>query len=527
MRSVALLLAVALPVLAVSTANSDAVAVCEYLHTTYPQYTVWDPTGPDALQTFWNQSYYMNAVTEYWNGVNAENRPACTFFPATAQQVAVAVQQLNHHPDAPFALKSGGHNFNVGFSSTKGGVLISFHENLSSTTRNPDGQTFDVGPGARWGDVYAVAEKTNQVLVGGRLANIGVAGFTLGGGLSYYSAQYGLTCDNVVNYEVVLPNATIVNANRTSHPDLWWALRGGGNRFGIVTKFTFQAHPLGDAGKIWGGIKVYTADKRAAIFEALAEFIRDYPDAKAAVIPTFDFGLPGALISNPMLFFFYDGRTPSEGAFAGLDKIEALLDGTKTTTYTELTNQAGGAKIYGIKAAARVNTFPNLDPGNMSTLLEAHWSTYQAMIRNDSSRDIDIQIGTFTPQPLSVRIANASQARGGNALGLDPRHGDRFWVENDLIWVNEHCNEACPGYLKEVADRVNVVFNETLRGARPTNYEAGDVDFVSVNPLFMNDAADYQDVYASYGTENQARLERIAKAYDPDRFMFRQGGWKL
>lgn len=192
MRSVALLLAAALPALATSTANSDAVAVCEYLHTTYPQYTVWDPTGPDALQTFWNQSYYTNAVTEYWNGVNAENRPACTFFPANAQQVAAAVQQLNQHPDAPFALKSGGHNFNVGFSSTKGGVLISFHENLSSTTRNPDGQTFDVGPGARWGDVYAVAEKTNQVLVGGRLANIGVAGFTLGGGLSYYSAQYVL-----------------------------------------------------------------------------------------------------------------------------------------------------------------------------------------------------------------------------------------------------------------------------------------------------------------------------------------------
>ncbi|RAL10241.1 FAD-binding oxidoreductase [Aspergillus homomorphus CBS 101889] len=238
---------------------------------------------------------------------------------------------------------------------------------------------------------------------------------------------YGLTCDNVVNFEVVLLNATIVNANRTCHPDLWWALRGGGNLFGIVTRSTFQAHPLEDSGKGWGGIRVYTADKRQAIFEALATFIRDYPDAKAAVIPTFDSGLPGALISNPMLFFFYDGSTPSEGACAGLEAIEALLDGTKTTTYTDLANQAGGAKIYGIKAAARVNTFPNLNPHNMSSLLEAHWSTYQFIIKNDASRNIDIQIGTFRLQPLSVRIARVSQERGGNALGLNPDHGDRFF----------------------------------------------------------------------------------------------------
>lgn len=188
MIAAALLLAVAVPVLA--GPNTDAVSVCQHLHAVYPQYTVWDPTGTYATETFWNQSYYTNTVKEYWNGVNANNRPACAFFPANAEQVSVAVQQLNKYPTAPFALKSGGHNFNAGFSSTNGGVLLSFNENLSSTTRNPDGQTFDVGPGARWGDVYAVTEKTNQVVVGGRLANIGVAGYTLGGGLSYYSAQY-------------------------------------------------------------------------------------------------------------------------------------------------------------------------------------------------------------------------------------------------------------------------------------------------------------------------------------------------
>lgn len=283
----------------------------------------------------------------------------------------------------------------------------------------------------------------------------------------------------MVNFEVVLPNGTVVDANSSSHPDLWWALKGGGNRFGIVTKFTFKGHPLGVDGQVWGGIRFYAGDKREELFTALAKFIREYPDAKAAVIPTFNFGLPGAIVSNPALFFFYDGPTPPPGTFAGLEDVEAIINGTDTTTYTDLANEAGGAKIYGINAAAHVNTFPNMSPENMNELLELHWETYQSQIKNDSSKNLDIQIGTFTPQPLSVRIAEASVASGGNALGLDPKHGDRFWVENDLIWINPICNEACPGYLRKVAESVRAEFDARFVGEKPTNYQSGDVEYVT------------------------------------------------
>jgi FAD/FMN-containing dehydrogenase len=110
--------------------------------------------------------------------VNAQNRPACVLFPFTAEEVSYAVRQLNKYPNTQFALKSGGHNFNAGVSSTNGGVLISFNEKLSSVTRPASGVSFEVGPGARWGNVYEIAAKTNYVVVGGRLANIGVAGLT-------------------------------------------------------------------------------------------------------------------------------------------------------------------------------------------------------------------------------------------------------------------------------------------------------------------------------------------------------------
>ncbi|EAW20769.1 FAD-binding oxidoreductase [Aspergillus fischeri NRRL 181] len=265
---------------ALGGASADAVAVRQHLYATYPSLTVWDPLSSYGAETSSNRDKYTSALQGYWNAVNARNRPA-----------------------------------------TNGGVLISFNENLSSVTRSADGESFKVGPGARLGDVYEVTAKTNQVVVGGRVANIG-----------------GLPCDNVLNFQVVLGNGTIVDANRISHSDLWWALRGGGNRFGIVTKFTLQADDLGDNGQVCGGIRSYSADKRQ-VFKALSTFIRDYPDAKAAVIPTFSFGSPG---SNPTIVFFYNGSTPPANAFSGLEDVEPILDTTATTTYVNITNQTGG-----------------------------------------------------------------------------------------------------------------------------------------------------------------------------------------
>ncbi|GFG03141.1 hypothetical protein IFM61392_02653 [Aspergillus lentulus] len=524
MKAKALIATALLASSALGAASADAVAVCQQLYATYPSLTVWDPLGSYGAESVSNGDKYTSALQGYWNSMNAQYRPACVFFPSTADEVSYAVQQLNKYPTTQFALKSGGHNFNVGVSSTNGGVLISFNENLSSVTRSADGESFEVGPGARWDDVYEVTAKTNQVVVGGRLANIGVAGLTLGGGLSYYSSQYGLACDNVLNFQVVLGNGTIANANRTSHSDLWWALRGGGNRFGIVTKFTLQAHDLGDNGQVWGGIRSYSVDKRQEVFKALSTFIRDYPDAKAAVIPTFSFGPSG---STPTIFFFYDGSTPPANAFSGLENVEAILDTTATTTYVNITNLTGGARPDGFSVGARVNTFPSLKPEKTSQLLEALFELYQNQIRNISSRDIDIQMGAFTPQPLSVRIARASANQGGNALGLDPANGDRIWVENNLMWTNPVCNEACPAYLREITNQATSDFTSTFEDETPTNYQWGDIRFISLNPLFMNDAADDQDVYSSYGAKNKARLQQIAQAYDSAGFMKRQGGWVL
>ena len=173
-----------------SANTSDTDAVCSYLYQKYPQYLAWDTKGSYASETASNASVYNEINKIYWNAQNSLNRAACAFFPANAEQVSDAVKALNKYSSVNYALKSGGHQPAPGFSSTDGGVLISFEPNLNSTVRTDDGKHFVVGAGGRWGSVYKTAEETNQVVVGGRLGHIGVGGYVLGGGLSYYSAQY-------------------------------------------------------------------------------------------------------------------------------------------------------------------------------------------------------------------------------------------------------------------------------------------------------------------------------------------------
>jgi FAD/FMN-containing dehydrogenase len=93
-----------------------------------------------------------------------------------------------------------------------------------------------VGPGNRWLDVYEYLTPQGLSVIGGRDAEIGVGGLTLGGGISWYSGRHGWACDGVKNYEVVVASGEILEVNQETYPDLYWALRGGGNNFGVVTR---------------------------------------------------------------------------------------------------------------------------------------------------------------------------------------------------------------------------------------------------------------------------------------------------
>lgn len=200
--------------------SKDTTAVCNALYAAYPHQLVYDPLGSLGSKTLSNATLYRTTRTDYWNGHNGDNRAACAFYPGDAKAVAFAVTKLNQYPSVGFALKSGGHNANLGFSSVNGGVLISFRPNLASTVVSADRQTADVGPGSKWDEAVTECGKYGKAVVGGRLGHVGVGGYTLGGGLSFLTSQYGFAAENVMSYELVLANATIVNVNRQSHPGM-------------------------------------------------------------------------------------------------------------------------------------------------------------------------------------------------------------------------------------------------------------------------------------------------------------------
>lgn len=131
---------------------------------------------------------------------------------------------------------------------------------FNSNSYDPQTKIATVGTGQKWETVYAALEQYNVSVAGGRIADVGVGGFTLGGGYSWISNQVGLTCDTVVEFEAVLPTGKIVTVNKSSYPDLFFGLKvskflrtqdpnflnssaqGGGNQFGIVTTFKFNTH---------------------------------------------------------------------------------------------------------------------------------------------------------------------------------------------------------------------------------------------------------------------------------------------
>jgi FAD/FMN-containing dehydrogenase len=188
-------------------------------------------------------SEYSDEQNNYWSMGCSALKPSCILYPTSASEVATIIQILNDNNET-FALKSGGHNPNEGFSSIQSGPLISTKQ-LNEVTFDPASMTVRVGPGNDWEDVHKALEGTNVTVVGGRIGEVGVGGYVVGGGLSFLSTQYGWAANNIVSFEVVLANATIVTASNTTHPDLYRALKGGGNNFGVVTAYNMIAHPMG------------------------------------------------------------------------------------------------------------------------------------------------------------------------------------------------------------------------------------------------------------------------------------------
>jgi FAD/FMN-containing dehydrogenase len=155
--------------------------------------------------------------------------------------VARAIAFARAH-DAPLAVRGGGHN-GAGLGVVDDGVVIDLAA-MNDVIVDADARTVRVGGGATWGQVDEVTAEHGVVVPSGIISTTGVGGLTLGGGLGHLSRGFGLTIDNLIGADVVLADGSQVHASVDDHPDLFWALRGGGGNFGVVTSFEFRSNPL-------------------------------------------------------------------------------------------------------------------------------------------------------------------------------------------------------------------------------------------------------------------------------------------
>jgi FAD/FMN-containing dehydrogenase len=188
----------------------------------------------------------------------------------------IACVRFGRQHGVEIAIRGGGHNA-AGLGVWDDALVIDFSL-LRSTTVNPDDHTVRVDAGCTWGDVDHATGAFGMATPSGFLASTGVAGLTLGGGIGYLSRRFGLTVDNLLSADVVLADGTFVTASERSHSDLFWALRGGGGNFGVVTSFTFRCHDIGEHGMIIGGPVLYDLADTEQVMGWYRELIPALPE---------------------------------------------------------------------------------------------------------------------------------------------------------------------------------------------------------------------------------------------------------
>jgi len=202
-----------------------------------------------------------------------DRRPAAVVHCVDAADV-LAVVRLAADQSLDLAIRGGGHSV-PGFGTVDGGLVADL-SNMKNVQVDPVHKRARVGGGATFGDLDHATHAFDLAAPGGIISTTGVTGLTLGGGIGYLSRGFGLSVDSLLSADVITADGRQITASERDNEDLYWALRGGGGNFGVVTNTEFQLH---DVGTVFGGPKFYEVDDAAAILEFYNDFITDAPEA--------------------------------------------------------------------------------------------------------------------------------------------------------------------------------------------------------------------------------------------------------
>src|SRR5215472_1310147 len=208
---------------------------------------------------------------QLWNQ-RVDKRPAALVRCASVEDVIHAVHWTRSH-GLPLSVRGGGHDF-AGRSQCDGGVVIDC-STMRAVFIDPERRTATVQGGATIGDLIVAAQKHGLATTTGTISSVGLGGLTLGGGYGPLLGKFGLVADNLLSAQLVTADGCLLTANSQEHPDLYWALRGGGGNFGVLVSMEYRLHPIS---QVLSGLLLYSLDQAGAVLRHYNDFIQTVPD---------------------------------------------------------------------------------------------------------------------------------------------------------------------------------------------------------------------------------------------------------
>ncbi|RCW40458.1 FAD/FMN-containing dehydrogenase [Halopolyspora algeriensis] len=379
------------------------------------------------------------------------------------------------------AVRGGGHSV-PGFGTCDEGVVIDL-SGMRGVRVDPGNRTARVEGGATWGDVNAATHAFGLATTGGIISTTGVGGLTLGGGIGYLARGLGLSCDNLLSADVVTADGKLLVAGERENADLFWALRGGGGNFGVVTSFEFQLAPVGD---IYGGPIFYDLDQADTVLRFYRDFIANAPEELGA-FPAFQIAPPLPFIppnrhGDTLIAIVACWAGPLE---EGPRAVQPLRDVAPVV-----------AEHVGPMPYPQLNSaFDALVPPG----LQHYWKANFVTELDDEAIEAHLRYGPKVPAVNSTMhiypINGACHRVSPKATAFAYRDAN-FATVIAGMWPDPADNEANISWVRDY-----------YAATAPHSQEGGYINFM---------AGDDQDRIKSNYRENYERLVEVKRTYDPD-----------
>jgi FAD/FMN-containing dehydrogenase len=416
------------------------------------------------------------------NGMHATRRPALVARCATPEDVAAALRHA-HEAGLPVSVRGGGHHV-AGHAIVDGGLVIE-PAPMRAIDVDPAARTVRVGAGVRWGELDAATQEYGLAVTGGRDSTTGVVGQALGSGSGWLERRLGLTGDHLLAAELVTADGRCVRASADREPELFWALRGAGANFGVITAVELRLHTVGPV--VYGGLLMFEADDRAAVLRRWRD-VNDAADLALGTAPALITAPPAPFVPEHLrgrpvvgVFVCWSGDPAAgEEACAPLRAIAPLaVDMVGPMPYTEVQRLVEPTAPWGLRSYWKAENVPALTDEAIEAFAAAH-------------DDCPSPLTAMVIEPKGGAIADLPE----DATAVGARDAAAAWYAF-TAW--EHADD----------DAANIAWTRELaRTMAPFGMPRIALNFL--------DGDDGARARGAFGDAKYERLRRLKRAWDPE-----------